>query len=162
MLPEGTLAEIINGLILMSPAPSPAHQQTTRELAFAILTHLKEHNKGGQLFFAPCDVFLDEHSNAVQPDIIFISPEKESIIKADAIHGVPDLVIEVLSPGNSQHDLVTKRSLYEKFGIPEYWTVKPETKETVGFLLKDRKYVELDRDTGKIHSVFLGKTTFAF
>jgi Uma2 family endonuclease len=163
MLPEGTLAEIINGSILMSPAPTPAHQRTTRELAFAIVTYLKqEDNPKGQILFAPCDVFLDEHSNAVQPDIIFISSEKESIIEVDAIHGVPDMIIEVLSPGNSQHDLVTKRPLYEKFGVNEYWIVTPETKETIGFFLKDGSYVESGRYTGKIHSVLLGDQTFAF
>src|SRR5690606_41768587 len=85
MLPEGTLAELINGSIYMSPAPTPRHQSVIRELAFAILNYLRENNNKGELLFAPCDVFLDEQSNAVQPDIIFISEENKSIIRQDAI-----------------------------------------------------------------------------
>jgi len=112
------------------------------------------------LFICPCDVFLDEHSNAVQPDIIYISPNRKSIVKDDAIHGVPDLVIEILSPSNFDHDLVGKKSLYEKFGIPEYWVVNPESKETVGFVLENGKYVESGRYIGKIHSVLLENTEF--
>ena len=161
MLPEGTLAEIINGSIHMSPAPTPQHQLVTREIAFSILNYLKQNNIGGQILFAPCDVFLDELLNAVQPDIIFISPEKESIIQEDAIHGVPDLIVEVLSPGNSNHDLITKRGLYEKFGVKEYWIVTPETKETIGFIMKDGTYQESGRSHGKIHSVLL-KNAFRF
>jgi Uma2 family endonuclease len=162
MLPEGTLAELINGSIYMSPAPTPNHQLVIRELAFAILNYIKEHKKGSEIFFAPCDVFLDEEANAVQPDIIFISAEKKPIVKQDAIHGVPDFIVEVLSPGNSEHDLVIKRKLYEKFGVQEYWIIIPETKETVGFNLKDGNYVESGRYTGKIHSVLLGNTIFKF
>lgn len=161
MLPEGTLAEIINGSIHRSPAPTPQHQTITREITFAILNYLKLNNIGGQILFAPCDVFLDEHLNAVQPDIIFISPEKESIIKKDAIHGIPDVIIEVLSPGNSNHDLITKRGLYERFGVREYWIVTPETKETLGFELKDGTYKEFGRSIAKIHSVLL-KNVFEF
>jgi Uma2 family endonuclease len=101
MLPEGTLAEIINGSIQMSPAPTPSHQSIVRDLAYAILNHIKQHGKNDHIFFAPCDVFLDEQLNAVQPDIIFISASRESIIRDEAIHGVPDLIVEVLSPGNS-------------------------------------------------------------
>jgi Uma2 family endonuclease len=162
MLPEGTLAEIINGSIQMSPAPTPSHQSIVRELAYAILNYIKQHRKSDHIFFAPCDVFLDEQLNAVQPDIIFISAAKNSIIRDEAIHGVPDLIIEVLSPGNSYHDLVTKKDLYQKFGVQEYWVVTPETKETIGFILKTGSYSESGRYKGKIHSVILDNTAFEF
>jgi len=162
MLPEGTLAEIINGSIQMSPAPTPSHQSIVRELAYAILNYIKQQGKNDHIFFAPCDVFLDEELNAVQPDIIFISAAKESIIRDEAIHGVPDLIIEVLSPGNSNHDLVTKRDLYQKFGVQEYWVVTPATKETIGFVLKNGSYSESGRYTGKIRSVILYNTSFEF
>ena len=162
MLPEGTLAEIINGSIQMSPAPTPSHQSIVRELAYAILNYIKQHKKNDHIFFAPCDVFLDEQLNAVQPDIIFISAARESIIRDEAIHGVPDLIVEVLSPGNSNHDLVTKRDLYQKFGVQEYWVVTPATKETIGFVLKNGSYSESGRYMGKIHSVILDNTSFEF
>jgi len=161
MLPEGTLAEIINGNLYMSPAPTPEHQRIIRMLTIAISSFV-DNSSSGEVLFAPCDVFLDEHSNAVQPDIIYVSAEKKIIIREDAIHGIPDMLIEILSPGNSDHDLIRKKNLYEKFGVPEYWIVSPETKETVGFFLKDGKYSESGRYIGKIHSVLLNNTEFEF
>ena len=162
MLPEGTLAEIINGTIYKSPSPTVKHQIILKELAFAISAFVKHNKKGSLVLFAPCDVFLDEDSNAVQPDIIFISAEKRSIIKDDAIHGIPDMLIEILSPRNSDHDLNRKKDLYETFGVSEYWVVTPETTETVGFFLKNGKYIESGRYVGKIHSVLLDNTEFDF
>jgi Uma2 family endonuclease len=162
MLPEGTLAEIINGSIQMSPAPTPSHQSIVRELAYSILRYIKLQRKNDHIFFAPCDVFLDEQLNAVRPDIIFISASKASIIRDEAIHGVPDLIIEVLSPGNANHDLITKKDVYQKFGVQEYWVVAPATKETIGFVLKNRSYMESGRYSGKIHSVILDNTSFEF
>ena len=161
MLPEGTLAEIINGNLYMSPAPTPKHQRIIRKLTIAISSFVDNSNLG-EVFMAPCDVFLDEHSNAVQPDIIYVSAEKKIIIREDAIHGIPDMLIEILSPGNSDHDRIRKKNLYEKFGVPEYWIVSPETKETVGFFLKDGKYTESWRHVGKIHCVLLDNTEFEF
>jgi Uma2 family endonuclease len=106
----------------------------------------------GEMYFSPFDVFFDELSNAVQPDVIFVSKRNLSILKDDAIHGVPDLLIEILSPGNSSHDLVRKKALYEKFGVQEYWIVDPETKETIGYTLKDKIYIECGRSVGEIIS----------
>ena len=78
------------------------------------------------------------------------------------IHGVPDLTIAVLSSGNSNHDLVTKKDLYQKFSVQEYWVVTPATKETIGFVLKNGSYSESGRYTGKIRSVILYNTYFEF
>lgn len=70
---------------------------------------MKHKKKGAEVFFSPYDVFLDEHSNVVQPEIVFVSAENKSIIKEDAIHGIPDMLIEILSPSNADHDLFLKR-----------------------------------------------------
>ena len=161
MLPEGTLAELINGTIYMSPAPNPFHQRALRNLSFAISSFV-EQNGLGEVFFAPCDVYLDNHSNAVQPDIIFISTEKNGIVQKSGIIGIPDMLIEVLSPGNSNHDTITKKALYEKFGVQEYWIVNPDTKETTGYSLKDNQYISLGQFIGKIHSVLLDNQAFEF
>lgn len=161
-LPEGTLAEVINDNLYMSPSPSTAHQRVVRQLAFAIFEFVKQNRNGAEVFFSPYDVFLDEHSNAVQPDIIFISGENKRVIQKDAIHGVPDMLIEILSPFNSDHDRFRKKALYEKFGVREFWLVVPETKESEGFLLKDDKYVELGLYIGKVRSALLGNTEFNF
>ena len=118
MLPEGTLAEVINGIIYMSPSPLRKHQQIIGKL-FSQLFEYVETKQLGEAYVAPFDVYLDEEANAVQPDIIFIANENLSIVQ-DHIHGVPDLVVEVLSGGNRSYDLKTKKNLYEKFGIKEF------------------------------------------
>jgi Uma2 family endonuclease len=161
MLPEGTLAELINGSIYMSPAPTTHHQTTILDISVVLSTYVKQH-KIGRIFIAACDVYLDENTNAVQPDIIFVSSKKSEIIRESGIHGIPDLVIEVLLPGNSDHDTIIKKALYEKFGIQEYWIVNPKTKETTGYSLKDNQYISLGQFIGKIHSALLDNQTFEF
>jgi Uma2 family endonuclease len=154
MLPEGTLAELINGSIYMSPVPSVSHQRILRELAFALSAFVKQ-NKMGEILFAPCDVYFDGHANAVQPDIIFISSGKGNIVKQQNVQGVPDMLIEILSLGNSDHDLVLKKDLYQRFGVKEYWIINPETKEATGFTLKEDKYIAISQFSGKISSSLL-------
>lgn len=150
------MAELIDGSIYMSPAPTPKHQRIIGKL-FRVLTDFVEKKKLGEIFFSPCDVFLDETANAVQPDIIFISSDNSSLVGDDAIHGVPDMLLEVLSPGNSQHDLVRKKELYQKFQVKEYWIINPDTNETFGFILKGGKYVDTGRFNGKIKSTLLNQ-----
>jgi Uma2 family endonuclease len=74
--------------------------------------------------------------NAVQPDIIVVLKKNEKIInKRGHIHGVPDLLVEILSEGNEEHDLVRKKKLYERFGVKEYWVIDPESKVDTVFSL---------------------------
>src|SRR5688572_1741614 len=89
MLPEGTLAELIEGNIYMSPAPSLNHQEITTLLIGRFVAFLENKNLG-KVYAPPLDVFLDEHSNAIQPDLVFVHNNNLSILKQDAIHGVPD------------------------------------------------------------------------
>lgn len=154
MLPEGTLAELIEGTLYMSPAPTTAHQRIIARI-FKKLCDIVDNNKLGEVLISPCDVFLDETTNAVQPDIILVGKQQMNIIREDAIHGVPQLLIEVLSAGNSSHDLVKKKELYQKFGVQEYWIVNPETKETFGYSLKDKIYIECGTLSGEIISPLL-------
>jgi Uma2 family endonuclease len=161
MLPEGTLAELINGNLYMSPAPTPKHQRIVKKLS-SIISDYVEKRGMGEIFLSPCDVFLDENSNAVQPDLIYVSSENSFIVKEDeSIQGIPDLVIEILSSGNSKHDRIIKKDLYEKFGVKEYWIVNPTTKEALGYTLKEGVYSEIGLYTGKINSLLL-KSDFIF
>jgi Uma2 family endonuclease len=151
MLPEGTLAELISASLYMSPSPTSFHQRVVRKLAFS-LSEFIEKNNLGELFFAPFDVYLDEHSNVVQPDIVFVSKQKTHLIQRSGLHGAPDFVIEILSSGNSRHDKVIKKELYERFGIAEYWIVDPETKDTTGYVLKNGRYEEIKNTPAEINS----------
>jgi Uma2 family endonuclease len=157
MLPEGTLAEIINGTLYMSPAPTTNHQRIIGKL-FRDLSLFVEQRTLGEVFLSPCDVYLDEHSNVVQPDIIFVSESKAGMVQRNGIHGIPDVLIEILSPGNSSHDSKTKKDMYEEFGVKEYWIVNPETKEAVGYVLNNEVYVECGRFTGEIQSPLFDHT----
>lgn len=108
-LPEGTLAEVIHNQLYMSPSPVGKHQRVLRNL-FRSLDKFVVGNKLGEVFFSPNDVFLDEDANAVQPDLIFVLEENLSIVNDDgAIHGVPDMLVEVLSQGNPDHDTIVKK-----------------------------------------------------
>jgi Uma2 family endonuclease len=161
MLPEGTLAEVIDKTLYMSPTPITIHQRILRKLSTEIDSFLTENNLG-ELFFAPFDVFLDENSNAVQPDILVVLNESKHIIdESSTIHGVPDFIIEVLSPGNKKHDLVTKKELYERFGVKEYWVIDPVEKEATGFSLANQRYSEFFKGKGEIKSRLLNKS-FSF
>jgi Uma2 family endonuclease len=153
ILPEGTLAEIINGSIYMSASPVRKHQEVVGQLFSQMYPYVSE-NELGQLFIAPFDVYLDEHANAVQPDIIFVSKEREHIIQ-DHIHGVPDLLVEILSPGNPSHDLMLKKNLYEKFGVKEYWVVDPVSKEVNGYLLVNNRFEAIAARPGILSSKIL-------
>jgi Uma2 family endonuclease len=152
MLPEGTLAELIEGTLFMSPSPNRSHQKILGKLFIQLSTLA---TTKGEVYIAPFDVYLDEVSNAVQPDLIFVASSRSSIVREDAIHGVPDLLIEVLSPGNQKHDLVKKKELYEKFGVKEYWIIDPETRESIGYTFNDDVFVECGRHLGKVASVLL-------
>ncbi|AYB29404.1 Uma2 family endonuclease [Chryseolinea soli] len=95
------------------------------------------------------------------PDLMVIAKANRTIIKEDAIHGRPDMIIEIFSPRESFHE-ARKRVLYQRFQIPEYHMVSPKTKETVSFILKDGKYTMSAYAHGKLHSAFLGNHTFEF
>lgn len=159
MLPEGTRAELINKVIYMSPSPIRKHQEIVGDLFAEVRIHVRQRDLG-KVFIAPFDVYLDEESNAVQPDIIFVSKENLGIVH-DHIHGVPDLVVEILSEGNKDHDLKRKRKLYEKFGIPEYWVIDPDTREAIVLQIRNTKYVEFFRGQSVVKSALL-KSEFQF
>ncbi|EKP05478.1 putative restriction endonuclease [Leptospira kirschneri str. 2008720114] len=122
-LPEGTLAELLEGEIFMVPAPIPEHQRVSAELHFSLMQYVRKKTNGVALA-SLIDVFLDEH-NVVQPDLIFISQARSFIIQEKRIEGAPDWIAEILSEGNAYHDLKTKKRLYEKHGVLEYWIVDP-------------------------------------
>ncbi|MCI0750741.1 MAG: Uma2 family endonuclease [Flammeovirgaceae bacterium] len=157
MLPEGTLAEVINGTLYMSPAPSTEHQRIILKIITQMSAFVEQH-RSGEVFVAPYDVYLDEHSNVVQPDIVYIPTNKKDLILKNGFHGVPDLIVEILSPGNSSHDSGTKKELYEKFGVKEYWIVDPDTKQATGYSLLNKNYEGIGTFNSKIVSHLLNVT----
>lgn len=158
MLPEGTLAELIDNTIFMSPSPVRNHQKVLQQL-LRKLGDLVEDRGIGEIFVSPFDVYLDEHSNAVQPDLVVVLNQNQNIIDPKGhIHGVPDLLVEILSPGNKDHDLIRKKELYEKFGVKEYWIVDPDTKLAIVYQFRNSKYYKTGEVIGTIESPLLNVT----
>ncbi len=152
MLPEGTLAELINGQLYVSPAPTNIHQRTVLKIIIQLSQFIDE-NKLGEIFIAPSDVYLDENANAVQPDLYFISKENNNQpLDEIPYQGVPDLIIEILLPSNNDHDLITKKNLYEKFGVKEYWIVDPFTKECLVYELTGTQFILQGKNIATVFS----------
>jgi Uma2 family endonuclease len=129
LLPDdGRRHEIIDGEHYVNPSPNTKHQTALGNLFYALKHHIREH-RSGRVFAAPYDIVLSDF-DVVEPDIIFVSDARKQIITDVNIKGVPDLVVEILSPSSRAYDEVVKFKRYAAMGIPEYWIVDPES-ETV-------------------------------
>ncbi len=139
LLPEGTLCDVIDNVLYMSPAPKYTHQRLLLLFAKNISGHT-EINQLGEVFIAPVDVYLEKLMSAVQPDLIYVSNQNTEIIGEDGyFHGAPDLIIEVLS-SDKKRDTVTKKSLYERAGVKEYFIVDPDNRHIQLFTLAGTNY----------------------
>ncbi len=119
--------ELWDGELLMPPAPTPLHQEVSQRLEGHFIAFVQA-SRLGRVYHAPIDVVFTERQ-VVQPDILFIAQENLDMIQ-DRIRGVPDLLVEIISPGTWRRDRVEKRALYEQYGVREYWIVDSEA-ETV-------------------------------
>lgn len=136
--PEDRRYELIEGELLMIPAPIPRHQRISRRLEYVLERFVSE-NDLGEVFDAPIDVYLD-NENVVQPDILFISKDRLRIIGEKNIEGPPCLVIEILSEETAHRDLIQKKRLYERFGVKEYWIVDPVKERVELYTLSGTTY----------------------
>ena len=121
--PDRNRYELIEGELFVSAPPNTEHQRKTLSLAAQLWFFVREHDLG-EVFVAPCDVVLDPPT-ALEPDIVFVSKARRSIIKPGCIEGAPDLVVEVLSDSSRMMDRFVKRDRYAEFGVPEYWLLDP-------------------------------------
>ncbi|QKJ32085.1 Uma2 family endonuclease [Mucilaginibacter mali] len=138
MLPEGTLCEVIDNALYMSPSPTTEDQRISMKLSSRLDIFVSD-NSLGEVFAAPYDVYLDNGASVVQPDFLFVKAERESIVVKKGIVGSPDFVIEILS-SNIAFDKETKLNLYQRNAIPEYFIINPETKTVLHYLLVDGIY----------------------
>src|SRR3954451_5464287 len=120
---DGNRYEVIDGELLLVPAPNEFHQRVSMNLTL-ILGPFVRTAKLGDLYYAPFDVVLSD-TNIVQPDILFISAARSRVITERNVQGSPDLVVEILSASQPGRDEVTKRRLYTEFDVAEYWIVDP-------------------------------------
>ena len=137
--PDDERYELLDGELVMVPAPRTTHQSVALDLAAAINSHAKKRFLG-RAFIAPTDVVLSD-TTVLQPDILFVSAERAHIITEANVQGAPDLVVEVLSPSTAERDTTTKRALYYRHGVREFWLVDTDAK-TVAVLLRGRSDFE--------------------
>lgn len=130
---DGNRHEIIDGRHYMNAAPNPRHQAVSRYIQFQIFSQI-ELTGLGQVIDAPIDVQLSDW-DVVQPDLVVILAGNR-IITPTKVKGVPDLIIEILSPSNRSHDLQLKKQLFEQSSVPEYWIVDPEDQTVTRFRLQ--------------------------
>lgn len=121
---DGRRYEIIEGVLYEMPAPNTDHAQLIMNLIELVFSPVVR-ALGGRLFTAPVDVFL-RGASPIQPDLLVLLPQQLRLISKRGIEGPPALIVEILSPGNPEHDLVTKRLLYARAGVAEYWIVSLE------------------------------------
>ena len=115
--------ELLNGKLMMVPAPNRKHQQVLARLCVELARFTRQHGLG-EVYVAPFDVVLSD-TDVVQPDLLFISRAREHRITDENVRGAPDLVIEILSPSTADRDVGYKHELYGKHGVLEYWIVDP-------------------------------------
>jgi Uma2 family endonuclease len=130
--------ELINGYIMKKSAPRPQHQNISMNLSIQLGTFIKTSGLG-KLFAAPIDVFLND-INAVQPDLVFVAKENLELVTDDGIMGIPDLVIEIISPSSVLRDRVDKKNLYERLNVKEYWIIDPQYQDVEIYTVQNGRY----------------------
>ena len=133
--------ELLKGKILEMSAPSPIHQEISGNLQGALFVFLK--NSKCKLYTAPFDVRFPQKGESqvytvVQPDLCVICDFEK--IDSKGCVGAPDLVVEILSPGNSKKEMKSKFALYQEEGVREYWVVDPERELVFVYVADNKKF----------------------
>src|SRR5262245_33861854 len=122
---DGKRHEIIDGVHYVTPSPNLRHQAISGRLHLAIGNFLTAHPHLGRVFFARLDVILSFY-DVVEPDLLIVAGDQFDIMTEKNIQGAPAIVVEILSPSARKVDEVTKRRLFERTGVREYWLVDPK------------------------------------
>ena len=135
---DGKRYEISGGKLYIAPSPNTLHQRISRKLEYELEDYIRKHNSG-EIFTAPMDVVLSM-TDVVQPDLMYISKERSRIITEKNIVAAPDLVIAITSESTKTIDQTSKKTLYEKHGVREYWIVDPENKQAEQYVLREASF----------------------
>ena len=149
--------ELLKGKIFKMSAPSPAHQKVATNLTGEFYHFFKK--RPCEVYVAPFDVRLpvkdekgDKISTIVQPDLCVVCDLSK--IDSKGCEGAPDLVVEILSPGNSKKEMNNKFALYEEAGVQEYWLVHPLDSFVLVYTLENGVYRPLKHfSQGNVTSV---------
>jgi Uma2 family endonuclease len=148
--------EYIDGTVYMTPSPSIKHQLVSSNIHAQFGIYLK--GKKCEVFAAPTDIELVNDKlpdrKVVIPDLSIICDEKG--FTETKYVGVPTLIVEILSPSNQAHDLVTKFNLYMDYGVKEYWIVNPMKDAITVYALNEEglyEQADIKAGTGVVQSV---------
>ena len=149
---DGLRHELIDGEHYVTPSPNTKHQTVSMNLAVLIGSWLERHPIG-RLFHAPFDVVFSQY-DVVEPDLLYLSNERVAeALTAQHVRGVPELVIEIGSPGTRTRDETVKYRLYQRTGVSEYWVVDPE-RDTIRIYSREgdsfAKVTELSASAGDV------------
>ena len=131
----------------MTPSPPESHQRIAMNLSGTLWQYLTA-RPIGRTYAAPFHVVLSQ-TDVVQPDLLFVSSAKTSILTARNVQGAPDLIVEILSDTTRKTDEIIKRKLYERFGVQEYLIVDPELETIKVYRITGQGYrrlAELSRE----------------
>jgi Uma2 family endonuclease len=119
---DGNRYEVIDGEVLVTPAPSPHHQHVLFTLGMVLRHYVEQHGLGVVLL----DVdLLFATGQFLRPDLVFVPADRRNGISDRGVEVAPGLVVEVQSPTSSSIDRVKKPRRYGDFGVPEYWVLDP-------------------------------------
>jgi Uma2 family endonuclease len=138
---DGHRYEIVNGVLVMTPPPTPGHQSISIRISYYLFAHVELAGLG-RVFAAPIGVELAPE-NMFEPDVVVILNAHVDIIAEKRIVGVPDLVVEVASPSTAAFDRLTKHDIYARSGVEEYWIVKLTSRTVEVLVLENGKYRSL-------------------
>ena len=140
-LPEddGNRYEVIEGELLVTPAPGSDHQYAVVELIGEIRAFVKARGLG-RVYTAPYEVHLDADTRPVQPDVFFVTEARRPKRGTKRMDGAPELVIEVISRSSDRADNSVKMLAYERSGVLEYWIVDPRKQSVRIYTLDDGKF----------------------
>lgn len=134
---DGNRYEVIKGALHVTPAPSSYHQTLSKRLLH--LFYQLELEGKGLAFHAPIDLLMPG-AEPVQPDLIYLAADQENLVTQKGIEGVPEMIVEILSPSTATRDRTVKLHLYQKCGVRRYALVDPGARTLELFSLDGGSY----------------------
>jgi Uma2 family endonuclease len=149
-LEEDVKAELLDGVMVVHSPEKTRHEQEFRFL-FVLMNLFAYAHHWGEVLGSMATVHLGE-CRKVKPDIAAVRLERVHIITEDAIEGVPDLVLEIVSESTRRYDFGEKRKVYEEAGVPEIWLVDFERKVVMVVRRVGRRYRSEAKSRGILRS----------
>jgi Uma2 family endonuclease len=155
-LDENYYYELIEGKVVKKNTPNLAHHRVSKRLFIGLQNYLTNKNIG-ELFFAPLDVYFNDF-NVFQPDLFFVSDSNKHILTNEGlVKGIPNLVVEIISPDSTIYDKGKKMKVYKFHKVSEYWIIDPKSQSVEIYVYRDGDY---DLDSFAVENSELISTIF--